>query len=246
MSQSRSNYTPRPMSSATTYALGALALAVVVLIVILMTRMGREQSLPTRNDGYGPVRNPAVISVLGSDGVVLLGRPAAAKTIDAYEDPLCPACGRIERAYGQELAQKVDEGKLAIRYHYLNFLDDRSGSGDYSTRAIAANACVAAAGSGPAYSKFQHALFTDRQPEEDGDDLSNQQLADLARDSGASAEALTCITSGAKLESAESTAATSSNTLKGINDGTVATPSFFTGTERVDLENQNWVVEIAG
>ncbi|MGW0249884.1 DsbA family protein [Nocardia goodfellowii] len=234
------------MSSVTTYALGALALVVVVVIVIVAVRSGRGNELPVRNDGYGQVHNTAVVSVLAPDGTVLLGRPDAAKTIDIFEDPLCPACAMVERAYGQELAQKVDEGKLAIRYHYVNFLDEQSASRDYSTRAIAADECVAAAGSGPVYSQFQHRLFTTDQPKEGGDsDLTNQQLADLAREVGASAEAVQCISSGAKVEAAKANAQTATEALKRLNDGKVSTPSVFDGTKRQDMNNENWVVEVA-
>lgn len=233
------------MSNVTTYALGALAL-VVVAIVIIVVRSGRDEPLPTRNEGYGQVHNAAVVSALGSDGTVLLGRPDAAKTIDFYEDPLCPACGQVERAYGQELAQQLDEGKLAIRFHYVNFLDKKSGSGDYSTRAIAASECVAASGSGAVYSKFQHALFVDKQPAEDGDDLGNQQLADIARDAGAPADAVQCVASGAKVEAAKANAKTATDALKNLNDQKVSTPSVFDGTNRLDMGNQNWVVEVAG
>ncbi|MEV6278565.1 thioredoxin domain-containing protein [Nocardia sp. NPDC051832] len=234
------------MSSATTYALGALALVVVVAIVIVAVRNGRHDELPVRNDGYGTVHNSAVVSVLGADGTVLLGRPDAPKTIDVFEDPLCPACAMVERAYGQELAQKLDEGKLAIRYHYVNFLDKQSASGDYSTRAIAADECVAASGSGPVYSQFQHTLFTSKQPKEGGDsDLTNQQLADIARESGASADAVQCIASGAKVEAAKANAKTATEALRGLNDGKVATPSVFDGTKRLDMNNQNWVGEVA-
>ncbi|WP_309234511.1 thioredoxin domain-containing protein [Nocardia sp. XZ_19_385] len=247
MSDSRPNYTPRPMSSATTYALGALALVVVVAIAIVAVRNGRQDELPVRNDGYGAVHNAAVVSVLGADGTILLGRPDAAKTIDIFEDPLCPACAMVERAYGQELAQRVDDGKLAIRYHYVNFLDKQSGSGDYSTRAIAAVECVAAAGSGPVYSQFQHTLFTSKQPKEGGDsDLTNQQLADIARESGAPADAVQCVVSGAKVEAAKANAKIASDALKVLNDGKVATPSVFDGTNRQDMNNHNWVAEVAG
>ncbi|MEU8898929.1 thioredoxin domain-containing protein [Nocardia sp. NPDC048505] len=234
------------MSNTTTYVLGALALAMVV-VVILLVRSSRDEPLATRNDGYGSVRDAAVVSVLGADGVVLLGRPDAPKTIDAYEDPMCPACGQIEKAYGQELAQKLDEGKLAVRYHYVNFLNKQSKSGDYSTRAIAAFECVAAAGSGPAYAKFQHALFVTDQPAEGGDkDLDNQQLADLAASAGAPADAVQCVRSGAKVEAAKAHADTATAALRQVNDGTVSTPSIFDGTNKVDLTNQNWVAEIAG
>ncbi len=244
MNQPRSNYTPRPMSSATSYALGGVALALIALIVFLAFRSGRDEPA-VRNDGYGPVRDPGVVAVLQPDGVVLLGKPGAPKTIDVYEDPLCPACGGLERVYGQELAQKLDEGKLAVRYHYVNFLDPKSSSKDYSTRAIAANECVAEAGNGPVYAKFHELLFASKQPKEGGDDLSNEELSVLARDAGAQEQAVQCIATGAKVESAKAHAKAATDDLNARLDGPAATPSVFDGTNKVDVNNEEWVAQLA-
>ncbi|MEV0343888.1 thioredoxin domain-containing protein [Nocardia sp. NPDC050713] len=243
MNQSRSNYTPRPMSSATSYALGGVALALIVLIVFLAFRSGRDEP-DVRNDGYGPVRDPGVQAVLQPDGVVVLGKPGTPKTIDVFEDPLCPACGALERVYGQELAQQLDEGKLAVRYHYVNFLDPKSSSEDYSTRAIAANECVAEAGNGPSYAKFHELLFASKQPKEGGDDLSNEQLSGLAREAGAPEPIVQCVASGAKVADAKVHAKAATDDLTARLDGPAATPSVFDGSNKVDVNNEEWVVEL--
>ncbi|WP_254854194.1 DsbA family protein [Nocardia donostiensis] len=244
MSTSPSNYTPRPMSSTTTYALGAVALVMIGLIVVLAYRWGTGEA-EVRNDGYGSVRQDAVVSALHTDGAIRLGRTDAAKTIDLYEDPLCPACGSLEHLYGQEIAQKMDEGKLAVRYRFVNFLDPRSESKDYSTRAIAALQCVASAGSGPTYAKFHHALFTDRQPEEGGADLSNNDLAALAAEVGAPEPAHQCITSGERIAAAKTDAAAATDDLTAALDDNAATPSVFDGETRLDVNNQEWVAHAA-
>ncbi|WP_324192270.1 DsbA family protein [Nocardia puris] len=242
MSQSRSNYTPRPMSNNTTYALGAVALVLIVLLVVLAFRWTRDDQ-SVRNDGYGPVRDAGVVAVLEADGAVLLGKPDARNTLEIYEDPLCPACGTLETVYGQEIAQKMDEGALAVRYRYVNFLDAKSGSKDYSTRAIAANECVAEAGDGPVYSKFHEALFGDKQPSEGGSDLTNQDLATLAADSGAPDAVISCITTGTKLDAAKTHAEAALEALTARMDGRAATPAVFDGDTKVDVNNHEWVVE---
>ncbi|WP_406232145.1 DsbA family protein [Nocardia sp. NBC_01009] len=244
MSESRSNYTPRPMSSKTTYALGAVALALIVLIVILAMRWGRDEPA-VRNDGYGPVHSSAVVATLQPDGLILVGRPDARKTIEVYADPLCPGCGSMERVYGQEIAQQQDEGKLAVRYHLVNFLESKSRSKDYSTRAIAANECVAEAGSGPVYSKFHALLFTTSQPEEGGADLSNEELAAVAREAGASDQVAQCIASGAKVDAARAHALVALGTLNELLDGRAATPSVFDGKTKLDVNNEEWVLDVA-
>ncbi|MGQ4599114.1 thioredoxin domain-containing protein [Nocardia sp. R6R-6] len=243
MSESRSNYTPRPMSSTTTYALGAVALALIVLIVIAAVRWGRDE--PTvRNDGYGPVRDQAVHSMLEPSGSILLGRPDAKKTIDLFEDPLCPGCGNLERIYSQEIAQQIDVGALAVRYRLVNFLDARSQSKDYSTRAVAANQCVAEAGSGPVYAKFHSELFTTKRPSEGGRDLNNDELAAVARDAGAAESALQCITTGAKVDFARTTAMAQTTALGEALGGSAATPAVFYGTTKIDANDENWVTSL--
>ncbi|MEU7628708.1 thioredoxin domain-containing protein [Nocardia sp. NPDC049220] len=231
------------MSSMTTYALGGVALAVIVLIVIAAVRWGREDTT-VRNDGYGPVRDPGVHTVLEQDGSILLARPDAKKTIDIFEDPLCPGCGNLEHIYGQEIAQKIDEGTLAVRYRLVNFLDARSGSKDYSTRAVAANRCVAEAGSGPIYSTFHTKLFTVKRPSEGGTDLNNDDLAGIARDAGAPDSVLRCISTGAKFDVARTLAKAQTDALGTALGGSAATPAVFDGTTKVDVDNQDWVVTL--
>jgi protein-disulfide isomerase len=230
------------MSSKTTYALAAAALALIALIVVLAFRWGKDDAT-IRNDGYGTVRDPAVHSMLDQNGVILLGRPDAAKTIDMYEDPLCPSCGALERLYGQEIAQKIDEGKLAVRYHLVTFLDSKSKSKDYSTRAVAANECVAETGSGPVYSKFHALLFTTKQPKEGEADLGNEAIADVAKEAGASADAVQCISSAAELGDARIHAQLARVSLTEVN-GEVATPAVFDGKDKVDVNNHEWVVDL--
>ncbi|WP_280235186.1 DsbA family protein [Nocardia cyriacigeorgica] len=231
------------MSSKTTYALGAVALVLIGLVVFLAyTWMDDEAEV--RNDGYGSVRDAAVVAAAQPDGAVVLGRPGVTKIIDVFEDPLCPACGALEHIHGQEIAQKIDEAKLAVRYRFVTFLDPKSASGDYSTRATAALQCVAADGSGPAFSKFHDALFTTRQPDE-GSDLSNDDLAALAKESGATDTATECITTGTQLDAAKVNAIKADAALTTLLDGPAATPSVFDGTTRIDVGNETWVTDTA-
>lgn len=243
MSQQRPNYTPRPMSSATTFALGGIALAMIVLIVFLVFRWGASDA-EIRNDGYGPVREPAVEVTLREDGVVVLGRPGAQPVVDIYEDPLCPACGTLERIYGQEIAQRVDQGALTVAYHYVAFLNPKSDSGDYSTRAIAATRCVAATGDGPLYARFHDQLFVTDQPAEGKSDHSNEALADLARTAGAPADAVDCVATGAQVAAAEKAAETALADLNARLDNDAATPSLFHGDTKLDANNAEWVAEL--
>ncbi|WP_286013848.1 MULTISPECIES: DsbA family protein [Nocardia] len=232
------------MSSRTTYALGAVAVLVIVLIVVLVVRWNSDHSLKVQGDGYGTVRDPAVSALLDSDGAIVLGKPNAAKTIDLYEDPMCPNCGSLEHLFGQQLAQKIDQGKLAVRYRLVNFLDAKSASKDYSTRAVAANECVADAGDGPAYAKFHTAVLTTKQPSENGGDRTNDELVAIAKDAGVSAEAQQCIAKGQRVDSARNHAQSAMATLKSAV-GQVRTPTVLDGTTDIDVNESGWVDKIA-
>ncbi|WP_067535391.1 DsbA family protein [Nocardia crassostreae] len=245
MSNPTSKHTPQPVSSKTTYALGALAVVVVAVIVFALFQWNRGGSTETRNDGYGPAHDPALSVAMDSDGGIVLGKPGIAKTIDVYEDPLCPACGQMERIYGQEIAQNLDEGKFAVRYRMVNFLDPRSGSKDYSTRAIAAFECVAQTGSGPAFAKFHDRLFTAEQPEEGGSDLDNQRLAAIAKESGASDDAVTCITKADGIDTAGNHAEAAMKSLTTVLGDRAATPTVLLDGKKLDVNDDQWVVDAA-
>ncbi|NNH69509.1 thioredoxin domain-containing protein [Nocardia uniformis] len=232
------------MSNTTTYALGGVAVVVVALIVFALFRWNSGNS-EIRNDGYGPVHDPAVTVALDSDGAIVLGKPGVLETVEVYEDPICPACGSLERIYGQEIAQQIDEGKFAIRYRLVNFLDEQSNSKDYSTRAIAANECVAQNGDGPVYSKFHDLMFTSRQPTEGSGDLSDQDIAEIAKESGAPDAVQQCITTGERAESARNHAEAALTALEAANDGTVATPSVFIGGNKIEWTDEEWVLTAA-
>ncbi|SUF56341.1 serine/threonine-protein kinase [Prescottella equi] len=146
-------YNPQPTSSKATYIVGGIAVVVIAALVIGGILLTRDSNKP-RNEGYGAVQNSAVQVTMGEAGVVRLGLPDVTNTIDVFEDPMCPYCAQLEEKHGQEVAQAIDEGKVAVNYHILNFLNRLSASGDYSTRAVAASQCVAQTGDAIAYSKF--------------------------------------------------------------------------------------------
>jgi len=239
-------HTPRPVSSRSTYLLAAVALAVIGVVVgLMLAHRSPDRGTTVHNQGYGSAHNPAVRVTLEPDGVQLLGLPTAAKTVDIYEDPLCPSCGDLETGYGQQLAQSIDQGKLAIRYHLVNFLDKKSASGDYSSRAISAFRCLAQTGDCPIYAKFHAGQFTTDQPTEGGTDHTNQQLADLARSAGAGAAAVHCVASGSQLEPARAFAAAAMKALAAADGGQAATPTVMSGTSNVDLDDEEWAAKLA-
>lgn len=234
----------QPTSSRSTYILGGLAVLVIAVVVIVGVLWSSNRTKP-RNEGYGGVSNSAVQVSVDADGAILVGLPDATTTIDLYEDPMCPYCAQLEHTNGQEMAQKIDEGSLAVRYHTLDFLNRLSASGDYSSRAAGALMCVADTGDAVAFSAFHTALFSeDNQPAENGDsDHSNADLAGIARDAGASDEAAACITDGAKVEAATAAAQTGREALAA--SGAAGTPAVIVNGQVVDaLGNPGWLSDL--
>lgn len=112
--------------------------------------------------------------------------------VDTYIDPMCPFCGEFERANGQALAKRVNDGTITLRVHPLNFLDPDSQGTNYSSRAGSALTCVAA--SDPkATLGYLSALYAD-QPREGSSGLTDGKLTSLAHGVGATSVDA-CITS---------------------------------------------------
>ena len=244
MSAKNNKYKPEPVSSRSTYIIGGLAVLVIAALVIggILWQSSKNE---VQNDGYGSVQNSEVVVTVEDNGVVLIGKPDARTTLDIFEDPLCPACAALEHLSGQSVSAAIDTGDVAVRYHMLNFLNRASSSGDYSTRAGAALLCVAQDGNAIAYSNLHTALFSpDNQPAEGGkSDHTNDDLARIAGEAGASDAATACISSGANVEAAAANAAAASEALSAA--GGTGTPTVVADGKIVSTKNSDWVSQFA-
>ncbi len=231
----------RPTQSARGTLLAAGAVVLVLVVVIGGVLYQRSRTAPV-NDGYGSAQSAAVST---SNGVVRVGATDAPVTLDVYEDFLCPICGQFEALYGQQVAQALDDGKVAVNYHLLDFLNSRSASKDYSSRAAGAAICVASDGTGSAFPAFHTALFaTKNQPKEGaGSDLSNDQLATLAGTAGASQSAQACITAGDRTAAAQAASKTAQDALQAAV-GQVGTPTILDGTTQVNINDRSWLTKL--
>ncbi len=229
---------PRPTTSRRGTLVAGAAIAVVIAVVVGALISQRTPNAPL-NDGYGAARSAAV-SV--SAGVVRVGAPDAPVTLDVYEDFLCPNCRQFETVYGQQLAQKLDQGSVAVRYRFLTFLDARSPSKNYSTRAVTAALCVAKDSGGARFPALHAALYAETtQPKEgSGSDLSNADLAQVAGGVGASAAAQQCISSGSENAAAAAVAQSNQATLQ-ASGNPVAAPTVLNGSAKIDVNDRSWL-----
>lgn len=201
-----------------------VAVAVVVALVILGFVFNANKS-----KDLGPVSD----TVLNENAALIVGAPAAPKTIDVFEDFMCPSCKEFEQQSGQAIIDAVNTGTLRVRYHMLTFLNARSASGDYSERAAGALQCVGAAKDPALFFRFHTALFA-AQPAEGGDsDHSNAELAQIAAAQGAGQPTQDCIATNAKLAEAKQAAAQSQTQLEKALDGAAATPTVLLNGESV-------------
>ncbi|OBH21874.1 protein kinase [Mycobacterium sp. E1319] len=223
---------------------GTAVAAVVAAAVVLA--VGRPWEPTPRPTPASPPPAPDAVALRVLNDGVLVGSSAAPTTIDVFNEPICPSCGNFIRSNADALDTAVNNKKLAVRYHLLNFLDDQSHSKTYSTRAVAATYCVAARNDPKIYTDFYSGLFASTfQPREHGaEDHTDGELAQLAVRVGADAEAVACINAGDDLGIARTKAASGYATLSAYNSG--ATPFVWDGTASVDFSDPNWLSKLTG
>ena len=216
-----------------------IAVAVVVLGgVIWMAQRGGEANPIT----FGETQDELI--EITDTGVVVVGQTDA-PTIQIWEDFNCPACGTFEGQNGEQIATAVEAGDLRVEYHNLDFQNQGSTSGEYSTRAIAAIQCVAAKDSLAAYFDVKNAYYAN-QPAGGAGDLSARELADLADDAGANADAVECISNVETNGGMDKAADTAENAQRSIREATgqVSTPTVVYEGESVEISNPAWLDDI--
>ena len=223
------------------------AIAVIVAVaggLIVGFAQPKHATSPSKSSTPPAAPDAVQLNVL-NDGV-FIGSSAAVATIDVFNEPICPPCGAFIRSYASDIDTAVNNKKLAVRYHLLNFLDEQSHTKNYSTRAVAASYCVAAQNDPKVYTGFYAALFgSDFQPQENAPaDRTDAELAHLAQTVGANSTATNCIKSGADLGTAQTKANNASASLAGFNAN--GTPFVWDGSSGVDLQNPNWLTKLIG
>jgi serine/threonine protein kinase, bacterial len=226
-----------PSGRAKIWLLVGIAVAVVVLIIAGIVIV---QLLTSNPSPPSPAANAVKLHVL--DDAVSIGADQAPKTIDVFNEPMCPQCGVFITNNSTPMQTAITDQKIQVHYHLLNFLDPKSASGDYSTRAVAAALCVASANDPKLFTDFYAALFaSDFQPKENAStDPTNDDLAQRAQSVNAPSSVTDCIKSGQQLEAAKTKASNAGNTLQGLMSQP-STPAVFDGTTKLDTTDSNWL-----
>ena len=132
----------------------------------------------------GPTTGIAQAAIAAPAGdAIAIGDPHALGVVDLYVDPMCPFSGEMVREQGDEIGQRIEDGRLRVNLRFVDFLDKYSASKTYDIRAIYAAFVVAdQSRSSEVTWRFVQQIFSaEHQPEEGGPtDLDNNQLAELA------------------------------------------------------------------
>lgn len=164
-----------------------IVVGVVVVVVIAAAVIGGVLYEQHKNNVAAQTIIPA-LTVNGSssypttidraNATVLVGKPDAKVTIDAYEDFECPFCKDFENGNFTSIEQRLQAGTAKVRYHMLNLLDSHSVPAGYS--GIAANTALAVATVAPdKFIDFHYSLYQ-KQPQEGGPGWTQAQLTNLA------------------------------------------------------------------
>jgi protein-disulfide isomerase len=166
--------------------------AIVVVVLLIVAGIGYLVWSATRPEG--PVATPQGISE--DQPYYVLGAPedSGKPVVEMHLDFMCPICGQFEEINGKDLRSVIDDKEATVHLSTRRFLDSNSTSGDYSTRAANAAACVYD-DDPDNFMDFQTSLF-DNQPKEGTEGLSDDELAQYAKKAGASDSVSSCIDEG--------------------------------------------------
>ncbi|MGF1646822.1 MAG: DsbA family protein [Kineosporiaceae bacterium] len=204
-----------------------VALVAAVAIAIVFAAQQRDEQSASDPAGLTTVANADGDEVLG----FAVGPEDAEVTLTLFEDYLCPACAAFEQQSGAYIDSLPDDG-VRVVYHPVAFLD-RQSPDRYSTRTAGAMACVAddeTDDERPVLREFNALLFAGQPGESTGPTLTDEQLAELAGQAGASQDAQQCIVDG----SFEGWAQRSTQAAQ--QAGVSGTPTVWVNGERVGAE----------
>ncbi|WP_059015745.1 thioredoxin domain-containing protein [Mycobacterium sp. M26] len=214
-------------------------LAALVVTLLLITGCSRAVAGVAQVDPNGPATE------ISKDGFgVIAGDPNAPVQIELFTEPQCTHCADLQKDFGDELAKYMNLGQLAVTYRPLTFLDTPS-TGGHSERV--ANALFAAAGpktSAKAFQKFVEDLWAHQDP--GGKGPSNDEIADMARESGIGAEAVAAIKAGKDAVDLKDMADTNFEYLYEVDPVSTGTPTVYdlNSGEKLDIYDNNWLSKL--
>lgn len=207
---------------------------VVAATVLLLAGSGcsRVSSGTARPDPHQPGTE------ISDDGYgIVAGEPDAPVQLELFTEPQCNHCADLQADFGKQLASYIKLGMLAVTYRPMVFMDQ--GSNGPSARV--SNALFLAAGpdtSAPAFQAFVQKLWAHQKPPP-----SDEQIADMARDSGVGAAEADKMSTNTRALDVNEMANANFGYLFQINPLDPGTPTVYdhnTG-QAVDIYDNNWL-----
>ena len=165
----------------------------------------------------------------------------AKTTLTIYEDFRCPYCKEAESMFKPIYTSYADAGKIKVRFHIVNLIDQNDG-GTGSIQAGNAAACAQDVGNAK-FKAYHDVLFANQPDESDDAYASNPTLISYAKQVsglvGSSFE--TCVNSGKY----QPWVVKNYNALKTAEGGSVSTPDYLINGTRYQLTTQSASVQEA-
>jgi len=175
--------------------IGAIGGVVIIgllaaIVTVLINSVSKDNGKPAAA-ASGQLVIPGNLSTTGA---MLVGPTTAPVKLEVYLDYMCPACGLFEKANNAELDRLIKAGTVRLELRPISFLDKQSQGTRYSTRAANAVATVVDKAPDSVWA-FTTALYA-HQPKEGSAGLTNDQIAELARNVGISQDVVGAFVAG--------------------------------------------------
>ncbi|AWB84595.1 DsbA family protein [Corynebacterium liangguodongii] len=183
--------------------IAVIAIAAVVIGLIVFNGRNKQneaaaaRTIQVENLAVSYTEGDAFFTLSAKDG------GSEAKSVDLFEDFSCPHCGELAEATDGQALEKIQAGELEVKVHPMVFLDGQGAqyTPGHSTRALAAELALAANGEAQALWNLRAMLFAEQQSVYNK--VDNDDLADRAKEFGASDEAVAAIREGEFEEAAK-------------------------------------------
>lgn len=212
-------------------AVVVIAVAIAAVTVYLVMRPDPVDTGTNQDDGAAITGAGSSPSALPDAGGLRVGEAGDdVPQVHIYEDFQCPWCGLLESVSGEAFTEAADAGDIQLTYTLMSFLDNSLDT-DHSVRA--ANAAMCADDQG-AFTDYHADVFA-HQPEEEGQGWTDEQLVDLAEESGVEdIEAFTsCLEQGTHVTYVKDMQ------TRSYQDGVSGSPRVFIDGEELSNEDMN-------
>ena len=219
-----------------------LAIAAVVVFLVVRNNTGGDQlaaEMPQEDVNFTVAREGSSVVLASQD------LKEDAPVVEIFEDFSCPHCAGLAEADHEDSLQALNEGKVKIKFNFLNFLDgEATGS---STRGAAVALAVAETGNAKAFWNAHSEFLTNQTEvarkwdyEEFGQALQAYDLDQSVIDSISKGEVQDAVLPVVKANADDLTE----------REGSVSSPLVYADGKRVELKKgsdnkvQSWVPDV--